>query len=67
MATDAAVEPITLTSGQVGELLGYSPDTVRRLVRDGRLPAPIDPELGPKLWRWSRSQIEAYVEGRVAS
>lgn len=32
-------------------------------MRDGRLPGPIDPELGAKLWRWSRSRIEAYVDG----
>lgn len=57
--------PITLTAGEVGELLGYSAETVRRLVRDGKLPGPIDPELGAKLWRWSRSRIEQYVESGV--
>lgn len=59
------LEPITLTAGQVGELLGYSPDTVRRLVREGRLPLPIDPDLSAKLWRWSRRGIEQYVAGDI--
>jgi hypothetical protein len=67
---------LTLTSGQVAEVLGYftrdgRPDrqVVRKLVRDGRLPSPIDIEVAVVHWRWARTEIDAYVAGtwRAAS
>lgn len=59
--------PQVLTAADVGELLGYRADTVRRLVRNGRLPAPIDPTINPKLWRWSRTMVDRYIETGIAA
>ena len=59
---------LTLTAAEVGELLGYTAETVRDLARkDGRFPAPIDPTLGPKLWRWSRRRVEQYADGEAVA
>ncbi len=41
-----------LNAAEVSELIGYAPRTVRDLARQGRFPPPIDPTLGPRLWRW---------------
>lgn len=38
-------------------------ERVRALYRAGRFPAPIDPELSPRLWAWSRRVVESYAEG----
>ena len=59
---------LVLTAAEVGDLLGYKAETVRRLVRSSHLPGPIDDTINPKLWRWSRRTIEAYIaQGDVAS
>lgn len=58
---------------EVGEALGYvrrgdrrpDRDKVRRLVREGRLPGPIDDELPVVDWRWSRRMVERYAAGEV--
>lgn len=52
---------LVLTAAEVGELLGYRAEVVRDLCRSGRLPAPIDPAISARLWRWSRISIENYV------
>jgi predicted DNA-binding transcriptional regulator AlpA len=57
--------PLTLNAAEVGELLGYKAETVRDLSRADRIPGPIDASLGPKLWRWSRREVELYVERGV--
>jgi hypothetical protein len=67
-------EPLVLDTSAVAVALGYvrqrgahkgEPDRnlVRRLAREGKIPAPIDDELSPTRWRWSRAQIEAYAAG----
>lgn len=55
--------PLTLTFGQVCEALGYPATTCRSMIREGLIPGPIDDSLSPKRRRWSRAQIEAYVNG----
>jgi predicted DNA-binding transcriptional regulator AlpA len=57
-------QSLTLTAWDAAQLLGYNDRQFRRLVTDGHLPAPIDDTLHPKLWRWSRSRLEQYVNGR---
>lgn len=63
-------EPLTLDADGVATLLGYHSGDgkpngrrIRELYRSGRLPAPIDPELVAREWRWSRRTIVAYVDG----
>lgn len=65
-----------MTAAEVAELLSYRtrrgvPNTriVLRLARaaadkgNGAFPEPIDARLDPRLWRWSRVQVEAYADG----
>jgi predicted DNA-binding transcriptional regulator AlpA len=52
----------TLRLAEVADVLGYSVSTCRRLVASGDLPGPIDPDLAPKLRRWSRPLIERYAD-----
>lgn len=65
------MESLALTCGQVAEFLSYrrrdgSPDrrVVRNLAREGRIPPPIDREVALGHWRWSRTEIEAFVAGK---
>lgn len=62
--------PLTLTAAATAEELGFlrrdgsgNADLLRALYRQGRFPAPIDPQLDTRLWRWSRRVVERYVEG----
>lgn len=41
----------------------YQPRTIRELARAGRFPMPIDRELGPRKWRWSSVDLDAYAAG----
>lgn len=65
-----------MTAAEVAEHLSYrtrrgEPNTrlVLRLARaaadkgNGAFPEPIDDRLDPRLWRWSRGQVEAYGDG----
>lgn len=54
-------ESKALRMSEAADLLGYSASSFRRLVAAGRLPGPIDPELTPKLRRWSRPLLERYI------
>lgn len=61
---------LTLTARATAEELGWlrrdgtgNADRVRALYRAGRFPPPIDPDLSPRLWVWSRRVIESYVAG----
>jgi hypothetical protein len=61
---------LTLSTRETAVVLGWlrhdgsgNADRVRALYRDGRFPPPIDPELSPRLWAWSRRVVEAYAEG----
>jgi hypothetical protein len=55
---------VSLTCAEVAARVRYRPETIRALARDGRFPSPIDPELHPRLWRWSQRSIEIYEDGR---
>ncbi len=48
----------------VAELIGGSPSTVWRRVKDGLLPKPI--KFGG-MTRWSRAEIEAVIEAALAA
>lgn len=65
-----------MTAAEVAECLNYStrrgePNTrlVYRLARaaadkhNGAFPEPINPDLDARLWRWARTQVEAYSDG----
>lgn len=61
---------LVMTCGEVATELGYvrrdgtpARHLVRTLVREGKLPPPIDPTLTVAHWRWSRKVIEQYVAG----
>jgi predicted DNA-binding transcriptional regulator AlpA len=60
--TSSTPTQIVLTASEVADLLGYKPDTVRRLVRSGHLPGPIDDTINPKLWRWSATSVRRYID-----
>ena len=47
-----------LTPRDVAALLRLNLDTVRRLLREGRLPGR---KVGPRQWRVLRSDLEAYL------
>jgi excisionase family DNA binding protein len=49
-----------LTVDQVGGRLQMHPDTVRRLLREGRLPGR---KVGVREWRVSAAALKAYIEG----
>ena len=59
--------PATMTAAEAAELVGYTSRTFIRLVKQGRLPAPIDEHLPTRSWRWSVSRLEQYVNGRRAA
>jgi hypothetical protein len=71
----AARRLLVMTAAEVAEELGYvhrvsgKPDAakVRRLVREHRLPAPLDAELPVVDWRWSRPMIERYAAGQFTA
>jgi hypothetical protein len=61
MYTD--VTAITLTADETARVVGYRDGhQIRSMYRNGRFPAPIDPGLPVRLWRWSRRQIVRYVD-----
>ena len=62
--TNTAIDmSAVLTAAEVADLMRCAPATIRQLTRAGRFPAPIDDTLSPKLWRWSRRQLEQYIDG----
>jgi predicted DNA-binding transcriptional regulator AlpA len=56
---------LVLTAAQVAHLTGYTATRVRALTRIGRFPQPIDPDLHPRSWRWSRRLIERWADQGV--
>jgi hypothetical protein len=61
---------LAIDAAEAGEIVGWrrrdgtgNGERVRLAYRDGRFPPPIDPDLPPRLWRWSTRMIEAYVNG----
>ena len=62
-ALDAA--EVARRCGYVSKKTGEPfPKVIRALYRDGRFPAPIDPTLGTRLWRWSSLVVDDYRAGR---
>lgn len=53
----------------VAELVGRPVSEVYGWARDGVCPAPINAGLtsNPRLWRWSRRLVEAWLAGRRVS
>jgi excisionase family DNA binding protein len=58
--TTTTVEPLALSSAEAAAFLGVSLKTLRTLVKNG-LPYS---ELGPRLWRFSRADLESYLASR---
>ena len=52
------IDPIALTAGQTGELLGLDERTIRRNSEAGVLPKPV--RIGGAV-RWRRPEIEAWL------
>lgn len=50
-----------LSKLELQSMLKVSIKTVDALIRDGRLPAAI--ELGPRMSRWRKADIEAWIAG----
>ena len=59
-----ANESLILTQAETLELVSLSRDYVFRLRQAGDFPAPLD--LGSRLLRWRRADIERWVEERAA-
>jgi len=64
------LSPLTLTARDTAVLLGWlhrdgqgNSERVLALYRAGRFPSPIDPDLHPRCWVWSRHVIEQYAAG----
>lgn len=58
------METLLLTAGQVAELLGLHPATVRRRAAEGTLPKPI--RIGRRTIRWHRATIEKWAEDQAS-
>lgn len=64
--------PEFLTATQTGELLGFHRAHVWKLVRQGRLPAPVivaPPATpgGKAIRRWRRADLENHVQGQAVT
>lgn len=59
---DDAPLPLALTVAEAGHLLGVSSDTIRRLIRSGKLPHA---RIGNSI-RLRRVDVEAYLEGQTS-
>jgi hypothetical protein len=55
---------LTLTAAEIRDdgLIDFSPSYIRSLYRRGEFPPPINPQMVPRMWRWSRTRIERYIE-----
>lgn len=61
-------EPLCYTQAQACKLLHYGPDTVARLIREGKLYARIDHGLtGKKIIRIPHAALVAFLDGREYS
>jgi len=56
-----------VTPEEAGEFLGYSPITVKRLARDGRIPAHSVTNGVRKRWRFLISELAATMKKGVSS
>ena len=55
-----------LTIDQVAELLGVSSRTVRNWMDAAGMSFPRPISIGPRLKRWRRSEVQAWLETRMA-
>jgi excisionase family DNA binding protein len=55
---------LLLTADEVAHILGLSPFTVRRLLREGELPGR---KVGKRQWRIRRVDLEEYLSASVVS
>jgi hypothetical protein len=55
---------LTLTAAEIRDdgLIDFTPSYIRSLYRRGEFPPPINPQMNPRMWRWSRTRIERYIE-----
>ena len=60
------VEPRWLDTEAAADYISVRPDTLARLVKAGRVPAPTY-QLGPRNPRWDRLALDAKFEGGAAS
>ena len=63
-AREVANESLILTQAETLALISLSRDYVWKLRRSGDFPQPLD--LGSRLLRWRRADIERWVEEREA-
>lgn len=63
-AQSAPVIRVVLTLEQVCEITGLGKDTVYRLIREGKFPAPI--KVGIRAARWIDHEVEAYIDRKIA-
>lgn len=59
-------DPRWLDAEAAAAYISVRPDTLQRLVRQGRIPRPEYP-LGPRTPRWDRAALDAVFEGGTAS
>jgi excisionase family DNA binding protein len=64
MSQEKTLEPITLTIGQVADLLQISTLTVRRMWQRGEFVAPVS--LG-RVIRWRTTDVEDWLKNRATS
>lgn len=59
-------EPRWLDADATAEYISVRAEALRRLVKQGRIPAP-NYDLGPRSPRWDRLALDAHFEGGLAS
>ena len=59
LSTNSAEEPLFLTPQEVSELLQVSVQTVRRWIKEEKLPAY---KVGPRMWRIRQIDLDTWLE-----
>ncbi len=59
---ETVIQPVVLSIPQAGAYLGVSPDTVRRLIRNGTIPHA---RIGNSI-RIRRADLDGYLEGQIS-
>jgi hypothetical protein len=66
-----AVLPQALTAADFGRLLAIAAAdpgrSVRRMVKAGQLPGPINPAAAAVAWRWSPSVVSNHIDPQAAA
>lgn len=66
MVNSPVSEPRWLDADATAEYISVRAEALRRLVKQGRIPAP-NYDLGPRSPRWDRLALDAHFEGGSAS